>query len=126
MINIRRGCFETNSSSVHSLSMCMKSEYDEWEKGNLYFNKNAHWDGSPKFLTKEEAIQYLNENWHYAYSEITEKDLNEDEIAEVMNDCGLYTCDEFFNDCDMETFWDTFKTPAGEEVVAFGYYGYDS
>ena len=25
---IRRGVFETNSSSVHSLTMCMESDYD--------------------------------------------------------------------------------------------------
>ncbi len=30
---IRRGVFETNSSSTHSLTMCSKKEYDEFEKG---------------------------------------------------------------------------------------------
>ena len=125
MINIRRGCFETNSSSVHSMTMCMKNEYDEWENDNLYFNTNARWDGSSQFLTKEEAIKYLKKSYPYAYSEITEDKLDIDEIEEVFKDCGLYTCDKFFSNCDFETFWDKFTTPAGEDVVAFGYYGYD-
>ena len=33
---IRRGVFETNSSSVHSLTMCMESDYDRWQEDNLY------------------------------------------------------------------------------------------
>lgn len=125
MINIRRGCFETNSSSVHSLSMCMKSEYDEWDSGKFYFNTNARWDDSPKFMTKEEVVQYLKERSPYAYSEIIEGNCNENEITEIMRDCGFYTSDDFYDNCDMETFYKEFTTPAGEDVVAFGYYGYD-
>ena len=49
---IRRGVFETNSSSTHSLTMCSKSEYDEFEKGNMYIER---W-GS-KLYTKEEMIE---------------------------------------------------------------------
>ena len=32
---IRRGVFETNSSSMHSLTICSQVEYDAWEKGEL-------------------------------------------------------------------------------------------
>lgn len=28
---IRRGVFETNSSSCHSLTMCSEKEYEKWE-----------------------------------------------------------------------------------------------
>lgn len=31
--SIRRGVFETNSSSTHSLTMCSENEYDKWERG---------------------------------------------------------------------------------------------
>ena len=31
---IRKGVFETNSSSTHSLVMCLKSDYDKWEHGD--------------------------------------------------------------------------------------------
>ena len=29
---IRRGVFETNSSSTHSITMCSNKEYEKWEK----------------------------------------------------------------------------------------------
>lgn len=38
---IRRGVYETNSSSVHSLTMCMKSDYDRWQNGELVWSR---WD----------------------------------------------------------------------------------
>ena len=40
---IRRGTFETNSSSVHSLTMCMKSDYDRWESDNLFLFTGSGW-----------------------------------------------------------------------------------
>lgn len=36
---IRQGVFETNSSSVHSLTMCSKEEYERWEIGELLFDR---------------------------------------------------------------------------------------
>ena len=33
---IRRGTFETNSSSTHAIVMCMESDYDRWQECNLY------------------------------------------------------------------------------------------
>lgn len=35
-VQIRRGVFETNSSSVHSLTMCMKSDYDKWASEDIF------------------------------------------------------------------------------------------
>ena len=35
---IRRGVFETNSSSVHSLTMCSGDEYDKWAKGEFVYD----------------------------------------------------------------------------------------
>ena len=32
---IRRGTFETNSSSTHVIVMCMESDYDKWENEGL-------------------------------------------------------------------------------------------
>lgn len=39
---IRQGVFETNSSSVHSLTMCSKEEYERWENGELLFDRWGH------------------------------------------------------------------------------------
>lgn len=31
MQTLRRGVFETNSSSTHSITMCLESEYEKWK-----------------------------------------------------------------------------------------------
>lgn len=36
-MQIRRGVFETNSSSVHSITMCTGSDFDRWTDGELLF-----------------------------------------------------------------------------------------
>ena len=40
---IRRGVFETNSSSVHSLTLCMESDYDRWDKDGLFLFTGTGW-----------------------------------------------------------------------------------
>ena len=39
MEQVRRNLFETNSSSTHSLTMCTKTDYDEWRAGNLIYDR---------------------------------------------------------------------------------------
>ena len=53
---IRRGVFETNSSSVHSLTMCSSDEYEKWENGELLY-----WEDKDKFVSREEVIKELQE-----------------------------------------------------------------
>lgn len=100
MKQIRRNVFETNSSSTHSITMCMKSEFDKWVAGELVW-----------------------ERWGRKLVPITPM------IKESMeDDDGEYLTYEQFNDydyLDYETFKSTFKTPNNEEIVSFGYYGYN-
>ena len=49
---IRRGVFETNSSSTHSLTLCKQEEYDKWESGELLLCINTG-----ALVTKEEALR---------------------------------------------------------------------
>ncbi len=99
---IRRGIFETNSSSVHSLTMCSDDEYSKWRKGELYFGRYTK-----EFVEKSEETE--NER----------------------NDAGTYTqyltYEEFYDRdyIDYETFLKKYTTLNGEIVVAFGYYGHD-
>lgn len=97
---IRRGVFETNSSSTHSITMCTSSDYNKWENGELV------WD-----------------RWDCKLLPIT------DEIKEDMQDkySRYLTYDQFY-DWDyicFETFTTDYTTPSGETIVAFGYYGHD-
>lgn len=100
MKQIRKNVFETNSSSTHSITMCMKSDYDKWVSGGLA------WD-----------------RWNDELVEITP------EIKTSMeNDEGDYLTYKQFNDYEYiayEKFRTTFKTPNNEEVISFGYYGED-
>ena len=47
---IRRGVYETNSSSVHSLTMCTSSDYDKWKNGELVWSR---WDDELIPITDE-------------------------------------------------------------------------
>lgn len=120
---IRRGVFETNSSSTHSLTMCSGDEYDKWKNGKVLF-----WQWQDKFAAKEDIIEEL-QNARYRYSnELKYPDVNwedEDEVNDIFSEEKIQTYEEFFDNYDFETFENSYKTPNGEEVVAFGYYGYD-
>lgn len=157
---IRNGVFETNSSSTHSITMCMKSDYEKWKNGELYY-----FEGSKTgFVTKEERDKIIRKNIiydkldiDYDKKTITFKDVtvqykdyedkyekmktfytkeNLEEITQeeidnyIEEDFDIHeipcTYKEWqeYNE-DMETYEDNFKTPSGEEVVSFGYYGYD-
>ena len=50
MINIRNGLFETNSSSVHSLTMTSGANYDKWADGEVVYDENEN-----EFITVDEA-----------------------------------------------------------------------
>lgn len=119
---IRRGVFETNSSSTHSITMCSGEEYDKWCSGNLLF-----WVGKKKFGTKEDIIEELKELTRWDNS-LMYPDVNWDDdsvVADIFDSEEIQTSDEFFDDEFLETFEETYHTSNGEEVVAFGKFGYD-
>lgn len=94
---IRQGVFETNSSSVHSLTMCSDDEWQKWENSELVY---TIWD--EKLVTKEES----------------EKNRYKGRID---------TPNDYFNHYQYEydIFHEKYITPNGEVVHAFGYYGHD-
>lgn len=120
---IRRGVFETNSSSVHSLTMCSGEEYKKWENGKVLF-----WREENKFGTREDIIEET-QNKRYSWSgELCYPNVNwedDDEVSDIFSDEGVQTCEEFFDNEWFETFKQRHTTPSGDEVVAFGYYGHD-
>lgn len=122
---IRSGLFETNSSSVHSLIMCSKEEFDklvnyelliedekivpipECELSDVDFEKaKKEYDNS----------WWLNDEW----DELTEPQKRGLAIASKMNLQSLASYGS-----DYEFFDEIYKTATGEEVVAFGYCGWD-
>ena len=100
MKQIRRNVFETNSSSTHSITMCMKSEFDKWVGGELAWDV---WCGKLVPITPE------------VQTEMTDR-------------YSRYLTYDQFNDWDYlphETYVDSYTTPNGDTVISFGYYGYD-
>lgn len=119
-IQIRRNVFETNSSSVHSITMCSKMILKNG-KNNSDFYMYHRYNKPDVVGTKEEIIEllksemaYLNKDWN-----------NEDFVADLFADNEIFTFDRCFNKSDFETFVEYYTTPKGEDVVAFGYCGYD-
>ncbi len=97
---VRCGVFETNSSSVHSLCMCMESDYEKWKNGEMVLDR---WNDELIPITDEirEEIENSFENY-FTYEKFFDYEYN-----------------------DYETFASSITTPNGEEVVSFGYYGYN-
>lgn len=127
MIQIRNGVFETNSSSTHSLVMCMKNDYDKWVNREVYLNNEAGWSSysgykNKQFVTKEEAIDIITNNKYPP--DIDLFTMNNDELEEYFKDNEIYTFDNYDNDY-LESFTQEFTTPNGDTVVSFGQYGYE-
>ncbi len=131
MINIRYGCFETNSSGTHCISICMKSDYKAWERGEKYYNEN-----SDVFYSHEDMLlkvrKYYNKNkdsLEKYYPELKDVINSDNELLKyIKNDAhdlnnivGYIDYESFYNDVD-EEFYKEFITPSGDEVVMFGYY----
>ena len=121
MIVVRRGTFETNSSSTHSITMCSENEYDKWKSGELLFD---YWND--ELITKEEYEKKYNEEkkeYLTKYPNETEEDFED----YMEDDKRYYTFTEFWEyiESDYETFEEKYETKSGDKVVAFGYYGYN-
>ena len=119
---IRRGVFETNSSSTHSLTMMMKSDYKRWEDENLYLFNGSGWSWdfnkpvTNTLYTREEAVEFVKNNRYYDSSyEVDDEYLREMDFISFDDEGSEY----------LEGFYEEFTTPSGETVVAFGEYGYD-
>ena len=118
---VRRGVFETNSSSTHSLTMMMKSDYDRWHTEQLYLYEGGYgWEFKKpvknNLYTKDEVAEFAKNNRYYH---------GEEEIDnETMRDMGFISWDDEGSEY-LEGFYEEFTTPSGETIVAFGEYGYD-
>lgn len=125
MRTVRRGTFETNSSSTHSITMCMESDYEKWKNGEMYWHR---WND--ELVSKEEAEKEMTKLREEFIADNPDFDENneewKEELEQYINEDKMYYTYEEFKDYDYieyETFVDTFETPQGEKVVSFGYYG---
>lgn len=98
---IRRGLFETNSSSTHSITICTNDEYTKWQKEELYFNR---WSG--ELVPASEEIKHRRKEQEGTYR-------------------TFLTYDEFYDGdyMDYEIFNKSYTSPSGDIIHVFGYYG---
>lgn len=125
MKTVRLGTFETNSSSTHSITMCMESDYEKWKNGEMYWHR---WND--ELVSKEEVEKEMAKLREEFIADNPDFDENneewKEELEQYINEDKTYYTYEEFNDYDYieyETFVNTFETPQGEKVVSFGYYG---
>lgn len=128
MLQVRHGVFETNSSSTHSITLCKKSEYDAWVKGEVYLNDG--WWGKElenkdkKFLTKEEAIKLITDSGHYEDTDLYS--LDKEELSEIFYEEEIYDTEMYDNMCEYyEQYEEKYTTDSGDVIIAFGYFGND-
>lgn len=113
-LSVRKGVFETNSSSTHSLTMCSENEFDQWKEGKLLYDSY-----NEKLVLKEEVFNIYREDVQY-------NDKTDNEIMDkIYEEREFLTFDQFASDEYLESYWDTYPTNSGEKVVAFGQFGYD-
>ena len=125
---VRRGVFETNSSSVHSLTMCSRSDFNKWSDGETFLYDGSGYgypdDNKPvyrNFYTKEECIAFIKSG---RYAPDDDFDWDDEESVEELFDEHDFRAYEGY-ERDYEWFDDSYTTSSGEEIVAFGYYGED-
>ena len=136
MIQMRCGVFETNSSSTHSICICPKETYDEWLEGKLLYD-----DWSNKFVEGKKLTTYdyaqarekyeaCKGKYYKSWDELSDEDRKEyttTYVLETENNYGQYLtylewCSQHATLCKYS---EHYKTKSGDEIVAFGYYGYD-
>lgn len=131
---IRWGVFETNSSSVHSLTICDADTFKKWENGELLYNQwNDEFIKSITELSddqKEDAktsyMQEMEEYWK-GWDDLSEEEKGSwyQKYAEkhglISEDAKTYN--EYFGDWSYETYAEEYTTKSGDNIVAFGYYG---
>lgn len=110
-IQIRRGIFETNSSSTHSITMCTKDDYTRWENGELIYDS-----------CKGKLIPISDEKYQNWKNNKDEEDDGGYKDYMTYNEFFDYFCDY----CNFEDFEEDYISPSGEHIIAFGYYGYES
>lgn len=138
MRQVRRGTFETNSSSTHSLTVCTEEEFNKWIHGKLMFD--TYNDVLVEVNTKisDEQKEYAKEYYEKSKGSFWKswEQLSEEEIeawyVKYMNDYNkvdMYrylTRDQFLYDySSLESFTERYTSPSGDKLVVFGKYGYD-
>ena len=111
-VQIRRGVFETNSSSTHTMVIMDHDDFTKWFHGDMYWNPETGVFSTPEEAaelrkTYSEKYKYFDGFGRYDDVPIT--------YHEWVGDQGDY----------LDSFSETHTTKSGDIVKIFGYYGHD-
>lgn len=128
MKTIRRGVFETNSSSTHSITIIDKDTYNEWKLEN-----NCYDFDTKKIISKEERFKFLIFSLFFDSYDLSSDYIYEKEIQNYFDDNKGYeqvplTYAEYndtLEDCELENDVNNFKTKSGDEIIIICRYGRD-
>ena len=116
MRTVRKGVFETNSSSTHSVTIMSAEDYKRWQKEMLYYDEYKD-----VLLTKEELYNSVREEFPEYQNDKDVEDFIYDNRSEYAQ-----TYKQFFNDHSLEVDVTDHTTKSGDEIVIICKYGYDS
>lgn len=133
---IRRGTFETNSSSTHSLTICSAEEFESWKKGEVLFDEWSRNKFISTYELNDSHKQMAEEEYENNKDEFSKdwEDLSEDAKKKyykkyaknhylVNEDAKTYN--DYMYDGYLEAFEKYYTTQSGDKIVVFGKYGYD-
>lgn len=114
MLNIRRKQFETNSSSVHGVTLVTEEEYQKWNWGDYYLDFHKGCIYSPK--EAESIANDIKEKWDYG------DDYSNDEI---LRDEKIFNSDQFEDYTENYEVDEQVFEKNGEKFYVVSYDGYD-
>lgn len=154
MKTIRHNVFETNSSSMHSLTIVPEEEFEKFENCDLLLDYNTFISVEDEYKNVMDNLESYEDNMSDEYRETYKTELTFEKFKEVLSklcdDDLSYYHREYARE-DIQTHYDAVKAALGEEIVtyrtmggeeyktfaqhyttksgdkivAFGYYGYD-
>lgn len=130
-IAVRRGTFETNSSSVHSLVICSEETYNKWVAGKVTYSRWQDKFSEACEITEEikqkakKKYEANKKSYWRDWDDLSEQDKEERylEIANENKPCDSHTYEEFTDDYNVREKY--FTTGNGDTVVAVSITGYD-
>lgn len=137
MRQIRSNVFETNSSSTHSISITTKKMFEDWKQGKAKYNKWANTWLKAKELTEDDINNCIAEymqnkpsyykNWDDLDEKDKQRELDKYSIKYLDTSDNGYTYSEYMDSIPggCEYSCQHYTTEHGDEIIAFGYGGYD-
>ena len=144
--SIRSKVFETNSSSVHSCSICTEDTYKKFNDGELWIRQK--WNDEDEYIPIDEAIEKNIEYFKTEIEDVSEEDWSKFEKVyketksnwEAFNAIGadwdelkydldydeyFMSVDDYWSIHEYEDWTKKFKDSNGTPMIAWGYIGHD-